>query len=65
MREIRVEGMTCGHCAAAVEKAVAAADPAARVQVDLQAGLVRVEGGGAGEAELAAAIRDAGYTPAA
>jgi copper chaperone len=38
-----VEGMTCGHCARAVTEAIQARDPAARVQVDLQAGTVRAE----------------------
>lgn len=38
-----VEGMTCGHCVRAVTRAVQALDPAARVEVDLDAGTVAVE----------------------
>ena len=37
MIELRVEGMTCGHCVSAVTRAVKALDPEAHVQVDLAA----------------------------
>ena len=40
--ELKVEGMTCGHCVNAVTKAVKAKDPGAEVQVDLAAGKVVV-----------------------
>ncbi|MGC1261520.1 MAG: heavy-metal-associated domain-containing protein, partial [Jannaschia helgolandensis] len=32
---LNVENMTCGHCRASVEKAIASVDPAASVTVDL------------------------------
>jgi copper chaperone len=41
--ELKVQGMTCGHCGAAVERAVKAADPTARVSVDRAAGRVTLE----------------------
>jgi copper chaperone len=41
--ELKVTGMTCGHCVRAVTLAIQARDPQARVQVDLPAGLVRAE----------------------
>ena len=63
MIELRVEGMTCGHCVSAVTRAVKEIDPAANVQVDLGAGRVRVEGRSSGDA-LSKAIAEAGY-PAA
>lgn len=63
MIELRVEGMTCGHCVSAVTRAVKAVDPQADVQVDLGTGKVRVEGRSSAEA-LGKAIADAGY-PAA
>lgn len=64
MIELRVEGMTCGHCVSAVTRAVKAVDPEAQVQVDLGAGTVRVEGGSSADA-LGKAIADAGYPAAA
>lgn len=63
MIELRVEGMTCGHCVSAVTRAVKAVDPAANVEVDLDAGRVRVEGRSSAE-DLGKAIAEAGY-PAA
>ncbi len=61
--EFKVDDMTCGHCAARVTRALEAADPAARVTIDLPSHTVSVEGG-AGRDEYAEAIRAAGYTPA-
>jgi copper chaperone len=37
---LKVEGMTCQHCARAVTGAIQGQDPAAQVQVDLGAGTV-------------------------
>ena len=65
MREIRVQGMSCGHCVATVKRAVASVDPQAQVDVDLQRGAVRVEGGQADETVLRRAIASAGYEPVA
>ena len=64
MIELRVEGMTCGHCVSAVTRAVKAVDPEADVQVDLGAGRVRVNGRSSAEA-LGKAITGAGYAVAA
>jgi len=60
MIELRVEGMTCGHCVSAVTRAVKALDPEADVQVDLGTGRVRVEGRSSADA-LGKAIAEAGY----
>jgi copper chaperone len=60
MTELKVDGMTCGGCAAAVKKAVEKAAPGATASVDLPTGTVRVTGA----ADLAAvkqAIRVAGF----
>ena len=55
-----VEGMTCNHCVHAVTRAIHALDADARVEVDLRAGTVVVEGGI--DAGLAlAAIEAEGY----
>ena len=60
MFELNVEGMTCGHCAGRVSKAIADVDPAAQVQVDLGAKKVRVTSK-ASPQELADAVTEAGY----
>lgn len=56
----RVTGMTCGGCARAVSKALAAASPAAKIDVDLAAALVRVAGG-PDDAAVQRAIESAGF----
>lgn len=63
MYELNVNGMSCGHCAGRVSKAIAAVDPSANVEVDLAAKLVRVSSTAAPQ-ELAHAVTEAGY-PAA
>lgn len=60
MIELNVEGMSCGHCADRVSKAIAAVDPAAKVDVDLGANLVRVTSAASPQV-LAAAVTEAGY----
>jgi copper chaperone len=35
MLKLRIPEMSCGHCTAAVEKAVKSEDPAAKVDIDL------------------------------
>ena len=68
MIAFEVPDMTCGHCVSAVTKAVAAVDPAARVQVDLARHRVEIEPGNADAAAyrqaLQSAISEAGFTPA-
>lgn len=64
MLRFQVEGMTCGHCAQAVTKAVQAVDAMSEVEVDLAAASVTVRGEGRRE-DLAAAIEAAGYKVAA
>lgn len=57
--KFHVEDMSCGHCTAAIEKAIAEAGGAATT--DLDSKTVTVEG--LDDARAAQAIRDAGYTP--
>ncbi|CAB3786115.1 heavy-metal-associated domain-containing protein [Pararobbsia alpina] len=61
MVELKVEGMSCQHCVAAVTQAVQDVDQKASVKVELAGGRVCVESNIPREA-LAAAIEDAGYT---
>ena len=59
--QFQVAGMSCGHCVGAVEEALQAVDPQARVQVELARGQVQVDSDQPREA-LAPAIAEAGYT---
>ena len=64
--ELRVEGMTCGHCARAVTEELNALDGVEVAGIDLNVGaasIVRIRSSRiAGDDELAAAIDEAGYT---
>jgi copper chaperone len=55
--------MSCGHCVRAVTAAVQALDAQAQMQFDLPARRVQVHTG-LGRERLAAALVEAGYTPA-
>ncbi|BCM85448.1 heavy-metal-associated domain-containing protein [Methylobacterium indicum] len=57
---MKVEGMTCGGCAAAVTKAIRRLDPEAEVSVDLERGQVAVVTG-AQALDIAQALGRAGY----
>ena len=62
MVTIEVEGMTCGHCASTIKKAIADVAPGAEVDIDLTSKQVKVTG--APDADtLRTAIREAGYQP--
>jgi copper chaperone len=59
--QIKIEGMTCGHCTAAVEKALSSVPGVEKVvDVSLETGIATIEGAVAAEA-LATAVKDAGY----
>ena len=60
MLKLKVTGMTCGHCAQAVTKAVEAVPSVTRALVDLTAGEVSVDGT-AEEKAVRQAIEEAGY----
>lgn len=60
MVELNVEGMSCGHCAGRVTKAIAEVDAGAKVDVDLGAKLVRVTSSATPQ-QLAQAVTEAGY----
>ena len=61
---LRVDDMTCGHCAGRIEQAIKAALPGATVTADPASKLVTVQGGG-DFASIGALITAAGYTPSA
>ncbi len=66
MTELKIEGMTCGHCRKAVQEALEGVPGTSNVQVDLEAGRAQV-GGTADAATLIAAVEAEGYraSPAA
>jgi len=57
-----VVGMTCGHCVASVSEEVSAIPGVEDVAVDLDSGRVTVTSGApVGEAQVKAAVEEAGY----
>jgi copper chaperone len=60
MYQLEVGEMSCGHCVAAVTKAVQAIDASAKVDVDLVQRRVSVQSSTPLE-RISAAIEDAGY----
>lgn len=59
---VTVEGMTCGHCVAAVEQEVGAVPGVTGVAADLETGLVTIDAEVEPAADaIAAAVDEAGY----
>ncbi len=56
-----VEDMTCGHCTAAVEEEVGAMSGVVSVTAHLDTKRVTVQGENYADAEVRAAIEEAGY----
>ena len=56
-----VEGMTCKHCKARVEKGIAELAGVEEVIADIATGQVRVEGNAVTEEKVKAVVEDAGY----
>lgn len=57
-----VSGMTCEHCVNAVTQEVSGVAGVDTVAVDLQSGQLTVTGAGFSDANVAAAVDEAGYT---
>ena len=60
MKIFKVSGMNCGHCTQAIQKAILAIDPQAKVETDIGAQTVQVDSS-LTNAELQKAIEEAGY----
>lgn len=56
-----IQGMTCGHCKAAVEKAVAKIDGVENVSVDLEKGRASVQGSAFDQNAVMQAVSAEGY----
>jgi copper chaperone len=65
MLAFEVNDMTCGHCANTIADAIEAADPGARVEIDLSTHRVQIQPVAGDEMRLAGAIAAAGYSPVA
>jgi copper chaperone len=61
MQVFNVQGMTCAHCVRAVTNAIQQEDSAAKVQVDLAKGEVRVQSQ-LGAEQVTGLIEQEGYT---
>lgn len=61
-REFNVEGMTCGHCELSVQEEVGEVAGVTAVKADHTTGKVVVEGEGYSVDDIAAAVKEAGYT---
>jgi len=61
MIKLEVTGMSCDHCARAVDKVLAAVEGVERVEVSLERGEAVVEGG-AEISALVAAVEKEGYS---
>ncbi len=59
--QLKVSGMTCGHCVATVTNALTAVDGVSEARVDLPAGSAAVVFEGPSLSRLEQAVRDAGY----
>jgi copper chaperone len=57
----QVDGMTCEHCVRAVTEEICAVPGVVDVSVELASGRVEVEGEGFTDAQVAAAVDEAGY----
>jgi copper chaperone CopZ len=63
---LRIVGMTCNHCVRSVGEALRAVHGVAQVDVDLAAGVARVEHADtASDAQLVQAVEGAGYSASA
>jgi copper chaperone len=60
-RTYKVLGMTCNHCVASVQEEVSELPGVEQVQVDLDSGLLTVDGPAIDDEAVRAAVGEAGY----
>lgn len=63
MFAFQIDDMTCGHCVAAITKAVRGVDASAQVEVDLASHRVEISQTQVTSLDLTSAIVGAGFTP--
>jgi copper chaperone len=59
--DLKVDGMSCGHCVRSVKEVLEAVPGVKSVSVTLEPGSARVEGEGVSAADLVAAVEEEGY----
>lgn len=64
MTQLKVEGMTCGHCQSAVKQALESVEGVEKAEVNLEQGTAQVVGS-ADTAKLIAAVEEEGYQASA
>ncbi len=62
--EIKIEGMSCGHCVMAVKRELSKLPGIEKLDVQIGTATLDAEEGAVTREQLAAAIEEAGYTPA-
>jgi copper chaperone CopZ len=60
--QIKIEGMTCGHCAMTITNEIATLEGVSSVKVDHESGNAIVESDGVSNEQLSDAVTEAGYT---
>ena len=60
--ELKIDGMTCGHCVMSVQKALAAVPGVSVKNTGIGTALVSIDDAVAGDRALVDAVSDAGYT---
>lgn len=63
MITFEVNDMSCGHCVGSITRALRAADPGAKVEIDLASHRVQIDPDKADAQALELAIQEAGYSP--
>lgn len=61
MLKVKVSGITCGGCAAAIERALGLVVPGAKVDISVAQGLVAIDVLAMERAKVMAAIEEAGF----
>lgn len=61
-KNYKVEGMTCGHCELSVQEEISEIAGVTGVNADHASGNVEVSGEGFSDEDVAAAVKEAGYT---
>lgn len=64
MIELNLPDISCGHCASTVTRTCKLVDPAAKVEVDINAKTVKIESSGDRQ-DFAEALAEAGYPASA
>ncbi len=60
--ELKIDGMSCGHCVASVKSALESVAGVDKAEVSLAEGMAVVEHTGARSEDLVAAVEEEGYT---